>query len=122
MKTVILVSVLFASSMASAAGSIFTVEGKIKSALAAEFDPMVVGDSCVVEVVTKSGRVFRLVSDFDQCTDNQHELKIGRGITVVVERKDEVRNREALKILREATNSHSYYKVDFGAIENGLAD
>ncbi len=87
-----------------------------------EFDPYVVGDSCLIEMKISKNHSVGFVTDFDSCLESEEELKVGRCLSVVVETKNQIKQREILNILRGAQKLSQYYEVEFGAIENGLCD
>lgn len=97
------------------------VEGTIKSVLIAEFDPSIVGDACLVEVATRNETV-AFLTGFEECHDYQEEMWTGRGVVVVTENESLVTNPEVYGILSLHTSANKIYAVDFGSIENGLAD
>lgn len=123
MKNLILalLALVISASPLAQAEELKTFEGKITSVVTGEFDPSVVGDACVVSIQTATG-VVAFVTDFDLCEDYRQELTVGRGLTVVSEAKEQVVNQEQLEILRKRVVADDFYAVDFGSIENGLAD
>jgi len=100
----------------------FSVQGVISDVMTGEMDPFVVGDACVIKVKTKEGHEIGLLSGFDACTDATDDLVVGREITVSLTDKERVRSSAKLQILREFSTAKAFYQVDFGTIENGLAD
>lgn len=95
--------------------------GQIAQVVTGEFDPYIVGDACVVLLKTDA-KTIGLLTDFDACEDYAEELSVGRGLTVVVEAQEKVTKTETLEILKGVVVADEYFKVDFGTIENGLAD
>jgi hypothetical protein len=121
MKT-LMTLVLFTLASNGFASSLITLHGQIERVTAAEFDPFVVGDSCVIEVRTPENKNIALVTDFDQCGEYFDELTEGRELTVVLDKSDQIRKRSVLSIFQMVIEAEKFYQVDFGAIENGLAD
>jgi hypothetical protein len=100
----------------------FGVQGVISDVTTGEIDPFIVGDACVIKIKTEEGHEVGLISDFDACNEATSDLMVGRGITVALTDKQRVRNSAKLHILREFSTAKAFYQVDFGTIENGLAD
>ena len=119
MKQILFALTLIASM--SAYAQLVEVEGTIKNVLITEFDPHVIGDACLVEVQTKNETI-AFFTDFNDCHDYQEEMWIGRGVVVVTEERELVQKTEILSLLNPHTSAKKIYAVDFGSIENGLAD
>lgn len=100
----------------------FSIQGVIADVITAEMDPFVVGDACVVTIKTKEGHQIGLLSDFEACTDATEDLFVGREITVALTDKERLRSSSKLQVLRDLLAVKAFYEVDFGTIENGLAD
>lgn len=121
MKKIIFSVLLVFGSTSFANGKLLRFEGAIKNVTTGEFDPFVVGDACVVEMSVKN-KTIALVTDFDDCSSNEEDLTKGRGLTVIVESSNRIKRKAVLEILRQQIKADSFYKIEFGAIENGLAD
>lgn len=120
MKTLLIALTIVGAAQAKAFNNTDFITGSITQVITAEFDPFIVGDACVVTVATKESTVL-LLTDFDLCNEYAEELIVGRNVTVALESSNIITDKNILSIL-EDLNGDDHYSVDFGAIENGLAD
>ena len=111
MKHIIL-AFAFLTSLSASAGLI-DIEGTIKT--------IHLRDVCLVEVQTKTETV-AFLTDLNDCHDYQEEMWHGRGVVVVTEDEALVTNPETLALLKKYTSAFKIFAVEFGSIENGLAD
>jgi hypothetical protein len=110
------------SPFAYAESSDVTFNGTIQSVLIGEVDPHIVGDICLIDLATDEGAVIGLVTDHDSCVDNQDELLYGRGLTVSVLPENKITDSAKYDLLKWKSHAKAFYDVEFGAIDNGLAD
>lgn len=127
MKAILFIFVTLAASFSMAAlGKIsnhsVVIEGVIKSVHIGEFDPHVIGEACLVEVQVNARTSVGLLTDYESCLDYEKDLYKGRGISVVTDKKGQITGRLIIALLKERAQAQYFYEVEFGNIENGLAD
>jgi hypothetical protein len=113
---------VFCLQISAQAREVSSVHGNIIDYVAGEIDPYLVGDACIVRMVLKNGTPVAFVTDYESCEENSEELQNGRGLTVAIETHNRITDAKTLELLRRSLAARVYYYVDFGAIENGLAD
>jgi hypothetical protein len=97
------------------------LSGSILDVQIGEADPFVWGDVCIIELKAATQNI-GLVTDVDECLQNEEDLIKGRQLDVVVLKKDQVLQKDKISLLLLLSNASAFYSVDFGAVENGLAD
>lgn len=113
---------VLASGLMGHAAQLVVIEGHIKKVTTAEFDPVVIGDACLIEIETEEKEIYAVLTDFDACHEATSELFEGRALVVATSIQDEIKSSQAFKILRECSKAKRFFAADFGAVENGMAD
>lgn len=118
----VLVGLLISHASLAQQNYYISVSGTISSLQVGEFDPFVLGDICLLEVKVSSGAYVGLVTDSESCEENRDELILNRGLVAVVYQDDLIIDEDQVSLLNSLSSAKLFYRVEFGGIENGLAD
>lgn len=95
----------------------FEITGTITNVLTGEIDPFVIGDACLIEVKMENApNIVFNTSQWD-CDDNSAPIKTGQKVTVTVHKKDRIKNKKELAVLKEVFQAPRYYLVPFNEIK-----
>lgn len=95
----------------------FEITGTITNVLTGEIDPFVIGDACLIEVKMENAPNIVFNTSQWECDNNTATIKAGQKVNVTVHKKDRIKNKKELAVLKEIFQAPRYYLVPFNEIE-----
>lgn len=92
-------------------------EAYVHNVIVGEFDPIYVGDACLVELITAESEVSAnkmalLMTDID-CIDHKDQLFIGQKISAQLMRGETVRDENVLQVLKQISTAKQFIYSQF---------
>ena len=95
----------------------FEIAGTISAVLSGEIDPFIIGDVCLIEVKMENAPNIVFNTTQWECDNNTANIKSGQKITALVHKKDRIKNKKELAVLKEVFAAPRYYMIPFNEIK-----